>query len=324
MLDEMISNIGRLVIDYPSGLEINNKLVAKYYNLSNAHIVVGNGAAELIKIVMEKDLNKKYGIIAPTFEEYSNRLLKEQIIKYYAKSPDFAYTARDIQKFFDKNKIDVIVLINPDNPTGHYISKQDVLGLAKWAKKQDIQLIVDESFGDFVDIEEASIIDHDIIADYSNLIVIKSISKSFGVPGIRLGIMCTSNVDLINYVIKKVSIWNINSFGEFFLQIIEKYKKDYISALQKFYKVRKKYLNDLSTIDKLRVIPSQANYFICEILNGKSALDVAISLLEKNIFIKVLDEKDGIEGNYIRIAVKSPEENAIMIRELTHIFGGIN
>ncbi|EOH92750.1 hypothetical protein UAW_02789 [Enterococcus haemoperoxidus ATCC BAA-382] len=320
MVDEMKSNMERLIIDYPSGLKVNSSLVAKFYNVPEKHVVVGNGAAELIKSLMEKN-GGKYGIIAPTFEEYPNRLTKDQIVKYYPKDKNFQYTANDIMAFYSENPIDYLVLINPDNPTGNYIPKSDVITLLEWAKAHEITIILDESFNDFVDFEEvASLIDREILMQHPNLIIIKSISKSFGVPGVRLGFLMTSDESLVSYIKSDVSIWNINSFGEFFLQIFEKYKKDYLSALDLFYKIRKDFHSAMADVSDFEVIDSQANYFTCRLTGKVSARELATILLDQDkIFIKDLSGKDGFEGEYVRIAVKKSDENKKIIEALKRI-----
>ena len=153
------------------------------------------------------------------------------------------------------------------------------------------------------------------------MIIIKSISKSFGVPGLRLGILASSDENLIQFLKKDVSIWNINSIAEFFLQILEKYQYEYINALEQFKAVRKRFSDDMSKIDCIRVIPSQANYIMCEITNNFEASYLATLLLDKyNIFIKLLPGKEGINGEYVRFSVKKLEENNILISALKDIF----
>lgn len=326
MLDEIQSNIKRLVIDYPSGLNVNSSLVGKYYNVPTEYTVVGNGAAELIKSFMEFEKGK-FGIIAPTFEEYPNRLSLDRIVKYYPTNKSFEYTVDDIIDFYSENKVENLVLINPDNPTGNYIKKIEILRLLEWCQERNIKLILDESFGDFVNIEEdRSLIQRDIIEKFSNLILIKSISKSFGVPGVRLGFLMSSDKKLISEIKNDVSIWNINSFGEFFLQIFEKYKKDYETGLKLFYNVRSDYFEKLNSINNLEVLPSQANYFTCRILpeGNITSEELAIKLLDRDkLLIKDLSNKDGFSGgNYIRLAVKKNDENDIMVAKLSEYLGG--
>ena len=221
LMNEIKANFETLLTQYPSGMQVNSLLAAKNFSVQQNHIIVGNGAAELIKSLMEK-IRGNVGFIRPTFEEYPNRYSQEESAVFIPNNSDFSYSANDLMNFFSKKEISVLVLINPDNPSGNYIPKADVLKLAKWCKDRGIRLIVDESFVDFAEEENATLINEEIFIQYPQMVVIKSISKSYGVPGIRLGILASADDDLITEMKKDVSIWNINSFGEFYMQIEEK------------------------------------------------------------------------------------------------------
>ncbi|RKI45452.1 aminotransferase class I/II-fold pyridoxal phosphate-dependent enzyme [Clostridium paraputrificum] len=320
LMNEIKANFETLLCEYPSGLEVNSLLAAKYFGLNKEHVVVGNGAAELIKSLMERG-EGKIGMAMPTFQEYPNRKNAEDVVPYYPNNKDYAYTAMDLMSFYEDKDISTLLLINPDNPSGNYICKYDVLKLARWAQNKNITFIVDESFVDFADKEESpTLLEDYILNDYPELIIVKSISKSFGVPGLRLGILASHNTKLISELKKDVAIWNINSFGEFYMQIFEKYKGDYTTAIEKFKEVRREYLEELSNVKNLRVVPTQANYVLCEILGDNTAYDITKRLLnEYDIFIKDLSSKKGFNGEYIRIAVKRPEENRKLVEALKTI-----
>ncbi|TWT27782.1 aminotransferase class I/II-fold pyridoxal phosphate-dependent enzyme [Planomicrobium sp. CPCC 101110] len=319
LLDEIKANFDRLICDYPSGIGVNSLLAAKYFGLKKEHVVVGNGAAELIKSLMEI-LGGKIGIIIPTFEEYVNRKDTDDLVPFYPNNKDYSYTANDLMEFYNNKDISVLLLINPDNPSGNYIHKDDILKIAAWAERRQISFILDESFVDFADEVGATLLQEEILSSYPNLIILKSISKSFGVPGIRLGILASYNTNLIDIIRRDIAIWNINSFGEFYMQISEKYKDDYKNAMEKFKLVRRDYIEDLKTISSIYVLPSQANYVMCEILGSTKAKDVTEALLDRfNLLIKDLSQKNGIDGEYIRLAVKRPEENDMMVAALKEI-----
>ena len=317
MISEMKSNFKILLTQYPSGMAINSLIASKNFSVHADQIVVGNGAAELIKSLMER-FTGKLGMALPTFQEYPNRKSEDDVIPYYVTNDNFQYTADDLINFYEDKPIQALAIVNPDNPSGNFIEKADLLRLAEWAEKKDIRLIVDESFVDFAEAEESqTLIEEDIICKYPKLIVVKSISKSYGVPGIRLGILVSNDTELIAEMKKDVAIWNINSFAEFYLQIYEKYKKEYAAAIEKFKRTRKAYVEKLSEISGLRVIPSQANYVLCEITADISSRKLAELLLEENILIKDLSSKKGFEGkNYVRLAVRGKKDNNILIEAL--------
>ncbi len=320
LLDEIKANFERLVCQYPSGMEVNCLLAAKYFGLQRKHIVVGNGAAELIKSTMST-IPGKIGIAIPTFEEYPNRIENDKIVTFRPNNPDYSYGSDDLIDFFDDQEITNLLLINPDNPSGNYINLTGLLQLAEWAAKKKINLIVDESFVDFVDeVDEATLLSEEILLAYPNLIVVKSISKSFGVPGLRLGVLASHDEELIDFIKKDVAIWNINSFAEFYLQIFEKYKSEYSQAMGKFKLVRKQFYDKLSNIRNLRPVPSQANYILCELTGGLKATDLTKILLDRyNLFIKDLSTKNGFAGEYVRVSVKKPEENDKLIEAISDI-----
>lgn len=322
--DEMKSNFEILLTEYPSGMAVNSLIAAKDFGLHKDQVVVGNGASELIKALMEY-LPGKMGVTQPTFEEYPNRKTADDLVIFHPDNDDYSYTAQDLMDFFTDKEISTLLLINPDNPSGNYLPKQEVKRLAEWAEKTNIRLIVDESFADFAEEEDASLLEQAILTSYPHLIVIKSISKSYGVPGIRLGILAGDDKELIAKLKKEVAIWNINSFGEFYLQIYEKYARDYKAAMAKFKKTRKIFAEALSGVPGLRVIPSQANYLLCELTGGICATILAEDLLEENILIKDLSTKKGFAGkNYIRLAVRDEKDNEKLVQALNKYNGKYN
>ena len=315
LIDEIKANFETLISEYPSGMKVNSLLAAKNFSVHQENIVAGNGAAELIKALMEK-MTGKTGFIRPTFEEYPNRYYKENSIYFTPDNPDYSYTADDIINFFGTKSIDNIVIVNPDNPSGNYIKKSDLLRLADWSSEKSIRLVIDESFVDFADEEDSTLIEQDILNKYENLFVIKSISQSYGVPGLRLGILVSGNTEVISELKKMVAIWNINSFAEFYMQIEEKYKTYYINALQKVKQERKRFQKELSDIRHIRVIPSQANFIMAELTDKISAHILSKTLLIKyNILIKDLTSKTN-NKNYIRLAIRNTNDNNILISAL--------
>lgn len=191
--------------------------------------------------------------------------------------------------------------------------------MIQWAAEKQIHLLIDESFVDFAeDPEPATLLVQSILEENPHLIVMKSISKSYGVPGLRLGVLASGDETLIRTIKQDVSIWNINSFAEYYMQIFEKHKADYIQAMKRFCEVRREYIEQLKSIPGLRVIPSQANYVMCEVLHPCGARTLAKELLTAyNILIKDLSLKRGVDhGEYIRIAVKTPEENTAIVTAL--------
>ena len=308
MKDEIKAGFDTLLTEYPSGMRVNSLLAAKNFDVHQENILVGNGAAELIKSLMGV-LKGKTGFVRPTFEEYLNRYVEEDFVNYVPSNADFSYTADDLMTFFADKEIDNLVVVNPDNPSGNYIPKADVLRLVEWSKGKGIKLVIDESFVDFADEENSSIIEQEIIDSNPHLYIMKSISKSYGVPGLRLGILASGDVETIDFMKKDVAIWNINSFGEFYMQIEEKYEKAYATGLVQIKAERKRYEAELAKIKGIRVIPSQANYVMVELDKDICPKKLKkLLLLKHNILIKELTGKIK-DRNYLRLAVRNTKDN---------------
>ena len=153
MREEIKANFTELLTQYPSGMAVNSLLAGKYFGISSQYVVVGNGASELIKALMEgmAPSNQRIGVIYPTFEEYPHRLAKDAIVPFFPNNEDLRYTVDDLKAFYETSGINALLLINPDNPSGNYIGRDDVLSLADWCAQRGIRLLVDESFVDFAD-----------------------------------------------------------------------------------------------------------------------------------------------------------------------------
>lgn len=318
MVDELQASFKTLLTQYPSGAAQMSLLAGKIFNLLPEHIVVGNGAAELISSLGEK-LTGKVAVPYPTFNEYPERFTNCQIVPVQTNSKDFSYSAADILETVKKENVNAVLLINPDNPSGNFLNKKDVTALLKELKARDVKLIFDESFIDFAEKEiRYTLLNEEILNEFDNLIVVKSISKSYGVPGLRLGVLASCNTDYINMIKKTNAIWNINSFGEYYLQIYEKYSKTYAAACDSIAEERARFTKELSKIKNLHVFPSQANFILCR-LDGENRSDkLAVTLMEKcNIFIKDLTGKKCFdEPKYIRLAIRDENDNNVLIEAL--------
>lgn len=320
MKDELKANFNNLLTQYPSGLNVNNLLAAKYFDIPQDYICIGNGAAELIKEIMTLS-NGKIGMIHPTFEEYPNRSTKDNIVEYTPTNRDFKYNAENIISYFSDKNLNNLLLINPDNPSGNYIGLNELVLLINWTKEKNIQFIVDESFIDFSE-EQATLLDTNILRDNPHLLVVKSISKSYGVPGLRLGVVATSNSEVLTEIKKNLSIWNINSFAEYYMQIFGKYAADYKKASILFIEERERFYKQLSELEWIRVVPSQANYFLCEV-DEKYILASYLTeqlLNQFNILIKDCSGKTSFDNkNYVRIAIRDTHDNNLLVEALKQL-----
>lgn len=321
MENEMAANFSTLLREYPSGMKVNSMLAERFFGLDSGYVCVGNGAAELIKAVMECS-DCRIGVSLPTFEEYPNRTHSDPVL-FHPGNRDFSYSADDLMDYFEDKGIGCLLVINPDNPSGNFIPVKDILRLCKWAGDRDIRLLVDESFVDFSEGGRSnSLLNDETLSAYPSLIVVKSISKSYGVPGLRLGVLASGDMEFVAAMKRVVPIWNINSFAEFFMQVFSKYENDYDRACVQFISERKRFAECLNKIPFLRVVPSQANYFLCEVLD-MGARELTERLLNSyDILIKDCSAKKGIGGkNYVRIAIRNSADNDRLVKALEDISG---
>jgi len=315
LVDELNFNLLELMQSYPSGSKTQSRLGAKMFGIDSSQIVVGNGSAELIKIA-SKILKKNFVVHKPTFDEYASTF--EDLDFKFSKDDGFRYSASDIIKMSDKR--DGVILINPDNPSGNFIPYNDLLEILKTFKKNNKILILDESFLDFAEKGfKSSLCSPNILKKFPNLIIVKSIGKSYGIGGLRLGVLISSNIDLIQEIKSELPIWNINSISEFYLQIIGKYTSEYIESCKKLIESRNSLKESLNSISYIKCYDSQANFLLCE-LTGKRSRDLAIELCDKyKILIKDCSEKCNNGRQYIRVAVRNFNDNQKLIQALNDI-----
>ncbi len=315
--DEMKASFDTLLEQYPSGQRVNALLAAKMFGLHTEEIAVGNGAAEIINAYMGL-LGGRIGFVYPTFEEYPNRVSEDRRVVFRPSADNgFRYGAKDLAAFFGENPVENLVIVNPDNPSGNFMPFRDVERLAAWCEKNGIRLLVDESFADFAD-RPYTLVSREFLARHPHLSVVKSISKSYGVPGCRLGVLASANAEFVTAIKKSLSIWNVNSFGEFFLQIIEKYLGEYRQGCVQLAAERNRFIKMLRQFEYLTVYPSAANYVLCKVNAPHNPLELRMKLWTGHqILIKDCTQKKGFDGaSYIRLAVRDEADNNALIAAL--------
>lgn len=318
MINKMKYFYDKLLFNYPSGQSIERICASRMFdNVSDDNILIGNGAAELINN-LKYIVGKKIALTIPSFNEYVRCFPNSEITYINSKDDNYRLSLNKLKETL--NKVDTLIVISPDNPSGSHLKYGEVIELLDMAKEMHKQIIFDESFIDFAN-DNYTLINDDILKKYPNLIVIKSISKSYGVPGLRLGVLASGNNKYLDIINRNMPVWNINSFAEYFLQIILIYKKDYVYGCSKIKEERNRFYNELIKINELDVYDSEANYFMIKLNKGTSN-ELAEYLLDNNkILIKVLNGKNGFDDKeYIRIAVKTKEENDYFIQSIKEYY----
>lgn len=320
MVKKLQNEFPILLGNYPSGLKIQKMNAERVFGVDEKYLLVGNGAAELINSLGHISACTVCAGV-PTFNEYIRCFKNCTILPIDNSKWDYAVNMEAYKRACDNAHM--IMIVSPDNPSGSMLLKEQAEELLDYAKERDVRVVIDESFIDFADKDKRyTLLKNDILEKYPNLIVIKSIGKSYGVAGLRLGIMASSDTELLAKIKEDMSIWNINSFAEYYLQIYNLYAKDYVGACDKIEQERKRMLTELSKINGIKAYPSQANFILIK-LNTVSSYDFCVRALDKyNLLIKDLSTKNYFNReNYIRISVKDFDENNIILKLFKEEFG---
>lgn len=211
-------------------------------------------------------------------------------------------------------------MVSPEMPSGYMFPEEDMMCLLETAKEYGTRIVVDESFVDFAEPKmKYTLLNNSVLKKYQNLVVIRSIGKTFGVAGLRLGILGSNDLELVKEMKSKMSIWNINSFAEYYLQIYNDFFSYYKKSCEMISEERIRVSKEIEKINGLKAYPSQANYIMIGI--GKiNSRELAIKLMENGFLMRDLSPKDFFDKeNFIRIAVKTPEENNRIIASIYSI-----
>jgi threonine-phosphate decarboxylase len=312
-------HIHQLVLNYPIAQDDLAGLVGELINKPPEQIVVGNGAAELIKIIAGIDC--KMIVPVPSFNEYVNAAPAGNVVQFSIDPPSFQL---DVDKFTREaihHQARLAIVVSPNNPTSLLVPKDQLIYLTKKLADHDCMLIVDESFIDFARNSEEESLENEI-EKYPNLVIFKSMSKAYGICGIRIGYMLTANVGFLDQVRQGLHIWNINGFAEEFLRLAPQYKQKFRQSCRKVMEDRDRFFQELQTIPGMIVYPPDANYIFCRLPDHSlSAPEVTEKLfIDHNIYIKHCAGKTMTDSDrYVRIASRTQPENLRLVGALRNI-----
>lgn len=311
IISEMKNVLPALIHNYGSRQAILDRKMSWFLLCNESRITALNGASQVYPFLRSIFSQCKALLPTPTFGEYTH------IFNNYSTYND--YGSFDIDEILQKSSdAEVIVFVNPNNPTGSILNTGWIYQFAEKLKQKTI--IVDESFIEFSSNE--SIITMLEKNPLDNVIVIKSLSKSLGVPGIRLGYVYSCDLEFCNLLKRNIPIWNLNSMSEFFLEIILKHRNHLKQSFVKTITDRISFSEQLihtCVVDK--VFSSEANFILIRLKTDKSgAGKIANWLLsEKAVYVKDISSKFTDNYGYFRLAVRLPEENQTLIHYLRQI-----
>lgn len=315
----IIDNID-MVSMYPDPNYVNLKSsIAKYCNCISENIILGNGATELISSFINTISPTKALLISPVYSEYEKELNKIncKIDKYYH-NPDnsFIIDIDDLNNTISNDKYDLVIICNPNNPTGFTFTKNDI---EKLLNSNNTFFMIDETYIEFTNQSKYSCTS--LVNDYNNLFVIRGTSKFFSTPGIRLGYGILSNEEVKISINTHLDLWNINIFSAMMGEIMFK-DDDFICKSYNLVDIGRNYLlKELASIKDLKVYNTESNFILCEIKSKKlTAFELRDKLIDKRIIIRDCSSFEGLNKYYFRVCVLKPEENKLLVNSIKSEF----
>ncbi|MEO9872934.1 pyridoxal phosphate-dependent aminotransferase [Ekhidna sp.] len=322
--DLVKSNKLREVLEfYPSQNNNISYKLGDFLDIDHENIFIGNGAVEIIQAVIH-NFSKRIIVNIPTFSSYYEFAKPDQEVIFYQldKNDNYRLDIEDYIQFVKEKKPDTVVIINPNNPDGSYLTSEEMEVLVKELK--DVKnLIIDESFIHFAYEEDSlqMIKAVDFFRENKNVIVIKSMSKDFGIAGIRAG-YAIMPLEKRNYLLENGFLWNSNGLAEYFFQLYvnKNFQLEYDEVRRRYIRDTQKFYQDLLVLPGIKVYPTKANFVLIELLNGMSSFEfVSKLLIEYGIYVRTCDDKIGLEGQFLRIGSRTFEENEQIVSSLQSI-----
>jgi threonine-phosphate decarboxylase len=316
MLEDLQRNLPNLIKSYPSSNPLmSQKNLAAVLNVDPERLIIGNGATELIALI-DMTLIDRIAVPIPTFGEYIEKMKDLRDAELYELNPKNKYQLclEDYLAWVQKRNLESLLVINPGNPTGQFIPLEEMVEFLHQA--QDLELvIVDESFIDFSGDPIPSLLP---LADqFTNLLIVRSMSKHCGVPGLRLGYCYSSNLFVLNRLRRFVPTWNLNTLAQYFLSLLPPTDAAYHDGRKRLIGDVRYLYDALRTIPHLEVYPTGANFVLLKIQNGMNAAELQARLLsEHQMYVRDCSNKLGMDAFHIRVASQGREKDTRLVEAL--------
>jgi threonine-phosphate decarboxylase len=316
MLQDLKDNFTSLIKSYPSSSPVmSQKNLAAVLRVNPDNLIIGNGATELI-VLINTTLIDRIAVSVPTFGEYIEKLKDQRDAELYALKPERRYHL-DLEEFLawvHQQRMRSLLVINPGNPTGQLFSLEEMIAFLRRAKDLEL-VIVDESFIDFAGDPIPSLLQ---VADqFSNLLIVRSMSKHCGVPGLRLGYCYSGNLYVLNRMRRFIPTWNLNTLAQYFLSQLPPTDADYHEARKRLMDDVRWLYHALKTIPRLDVYPTGANFVLFKIQGGMTAAELqALLLQEHRMYVRDCSNKVGMDNFHIRVASQGREKDSRLVEAL--------
>ena len=317
-IDSLGGRLRQLVKSYPSTNWYISSLAAEPLGLTHEELVIANGASELISAISEQFV-ERLSVPVPTFDEFVNRAVNQgKEVSPYQLTGDFELDAEDFVRHTLDAGANSALLINPNNPTGTLLSHDTLWYLLESLRSLDL-IIVDESFIEFSSRTPTPTV-MGRLSDFPNVVVLKSLSKNYGIPGLRLGYAASANREMVAVLRKSVPIWSINSLAQYFLEEIANYRDEYLESCASVREAARVLHTGLASLHYLSPYPTQGNFVLCRLNDGITGEELTERLFrECNVLINNCSRKKGLGEGFVRFASRTVEENAQLIEVMQEL-----
>jgi len=316
MLRELQENLPNLIKSYPSSNPfMAQQNLAAVLHVSPENLIIGNGATELI-VDINTSLIDRIAVPVPTFGEYIEKVRDQRDAELYFLDPGQRYQLHltDYLAWVRRRSLKALLVINPGNPTGQLISLEEMVDFLHCTKDLEL-VIVDESFIDFAGDPIPSLLQ--VAGQFSNLLIVRSMSKHCGVPGLRLGYCYSQNLYLLNRLRRLIPTWNLNTLAQYFLSLLPSTDAEYHEARKRLIGDVRWLYNALQAIPGLDIYPTGANFVLFKIKTGMTATELQARLLQEHqIYVRDCSNKVGMDNFHIRVASQGREKDSRLIEAL--------
>jgi threonine-phosphate decarboxylase len=319
MIESLQQGLPALIKSYPaSNPAATQQTLAEILGVDADDLIVGNGATQLIVLINEA-LVRRIGVPVPTFGEYIEKLREPAAAELFPLMPDRDYQLDlgELLAWGRERKVNGLLVINPGNPTGQLHSLDEMVEFLEQARDLDL-VIVDESFIEFAGDPIPTLIP---MADrFPNLMIVRSLSKNYGVPGLRLGFCYSRNREMIDKLRQLVPTWHLNILAEYFLTLLPSSAADYKESLRRITTDVNLLRDELADVPGLRVYPTGSNFVLIRIENGMTAAELQATLLQDHLmYVRDCSNKVGLDDRHVRVASQGREADMRLVEALHHL-----
>jgi histidinol-phosphate/aromatic aminotransferase/cobyric acid decarboxylase-like protein len=316
MLEDLKENFPNLIKSYPSSSSITSQNnLAAVLNVNPDHLIIGNGATELI-VLINTTLIERIAVPVPTFGEYIEKLKDQRDAELFTLRPEENYRL-DLTAYLawvHQRGLKALLVINPGNPTGQLFSLDEMIEFLERAKDMEL-VIVDESFIDFAGDTIPSLLQ--VAEQFSNLLLVRSMSKHCGVPGLRLGYCYSGNLYVLNRLRQYIPTWNVNTLAQYFLSLLPSTNAAYHESRKRLIGDVRWLFNALRAIAGIEVYPTGANFVLFKIKGGMTAAELqGLLLTEHGMYVRDCSNKIGMDNFHIRVASQGREKDSKLVEAL--------